>query len=166
MRACPSPDHGFPSPNAARLTIATIAAVILVIAAPVATQADAQLNSLPSPPPPPPANAALAPAPSASAAPVPAPPQDPNKPGTTALPPGANAVRPTGRYQAIALPRDPGNAGDKMMIVDTFTGDVWQWFDSPALSQYIGRSGVTYMGKLKPGIKPGETVTFKRYDAK
>ena len=82
---------------------------------------------------------------------------------SAALPPGVTAKN-NGRYQALALPHDPGTAGDKMMIVDTLTGDVWQWFDSPALSQYIGRSGVTYMGKLKPGKKPGETITFKRFD--
>ncbi|MGA2088088.1 MAG: hypothetical protein ABSG66_04130 [Stellaceae bacterium] len=70
-----------------------------------------------------------------------------------------------GRYQAVPLSKVQGEFGDRIMILDTITGDLWQWWDAPAMGNDPGRSGITYMGHVKPSATPGETTTFRRFDA-
>jgi hypothetical protein len=50
-----------------------------------------------------------------------------------------------------------------MMVLDTTTGDLWQWWDSPALNQSPAKAGITYMGRVTLGAAPGETKTFQRF---
>lgn len=70
-----------------------------------------------------------------------------------------------GRYQALALPKAANELGDRIMILDTSTGDLWQWWDAPGLGQFPTKTGITYMGKVAPGSAPGETHSFQRFDA-
>jgi hypothetical protein len=64
-----------------------------------------------------------------------------------------------GRFQGFVLPKGSNDlGGDRMMVLDTATGDLWQWWDSPALNQSPAKSGITYMGRVAPGIAPGETA--------
>jgi hypothetical protein len=67
----------------------------------------------------------------------------------------------TGRYQGVALPKAPNETGDHMMILDTVTGDLWQWSEAPAIGNSAGGESMTYMGRPDPG-QPGETKTFKK----
>lgn len=69
-----------------------------------------------------------------------------------------------GRYQGFILPKGSNEInGDRMMVLDTATGDLWQWWDSPALNQSAAKAGITYMGRVTPGTAPGETRTFQRF---
>jgi len=67
-----------------------------------------------------------------------------------------------GRYQAVALPKAPNETGDRIMILDTVTGDLWQRAEAPTIGNSAGGDSMTYMGRPDPG-KPGETKTFKRF---
>jgi hypothetical protein len=67
----------------------------------------------------------------------------------------------TGRYQAVALPKAPNETGDRMMILDTVTGDLWQWSEAPTNGNSAGGDSMTYMGRPDLG-QPGETKTFKK----
>jgi hypothetical protein len=78
--------------------------------------------------------------------------------------PHAALANDIGRYQAIPLPKSESEVGERIMILDTSTGDLWQWWDAPALANVPARSGVTYMGKVAPGSAPGETRSFQRFD--
>lgn len=69
-----------------------------------------------------------------------------------------------GRYKGFILPKGSSEiGGDRMMVLDTTTGDLWQWWDSPALNQSPAKAGITYMGRVTPGTAPGETKTFQRF---
>jgi hypothetical protein len=68
----------------------------------------------------------------------------------------------TGRYQAVPLSKSANEFGDRIMILDTATGELWQWWDAPALGNHPGRTGITYMGKVEPSVAPGETVSFEK----
>ncbi len=64
-----------------------------------------------------------------------------------------------GRFHVITLPRSPADAmGDKLMILDSATGDLWQWWDQPATAAAPAKTGITYMGRVTPGTAPGDTV--------
>jgi hypothetical protein len=68
-----------------------------------------------------------------------------------------------GRYQMVPIPKAPNEPGDRVMILDTTTGDLWQWWEAPRTGQYGGGDGLTYMGRVAPGSRPGETRTFRRF---
>jgi hypothetical protein len=76
----------------------------------------------------------------------------------------ATAEEP-GRYQAFPLSKSPADGADKVMIIDTGTGDLWLVADSPAFGGYAAKTSMTYMGKVTPGHAPGETTTFTRSEA-
>jgi len=69
-----------------------------------------------------------------------------------------------GRYQAIVLPKNPGDTFSTMMILDTTTGDLWQWMEAPGMGKISEYLGMTYMGKVTPGSAPGETRPFQRFN--
>ena len=43
-----------------------------------------------------------------------------------------------GRYQMVPLPKAPNEFGDRVMILDTTTGDLWQWWEATSTGQYGG----------------------------
>jgi hypothetical protein len=64
-----------------------------------------------------------------------------------------SADSPMGRFQGFVLPKGSNDlGGDRMMVLDTATGDLWQWWDSPALNQSPAKSGITYMGHGSPPV--------------
>jgi hypothetical protein len=71
---------------------------------------------------------------------------------------------PLGRYQMVPLPARPGSFDNRVMILDTRDGHLWQWWEVPAVGGGLGgvNSGITYMGKVVPGSSAGDTVPVRR----
>jgi hypothetical protein len=74
------------------------------------------------------------------------------------------AAADAGTYQGFALSKTVGDVGDRFMVLDTRTGDIWQLWDAPALGGHPAASGITYMGQVKAGNAPGETHSFQRFN--
>ena len=69
----------------------------------------------------------------------------------------AQTQNPVGRYEMLALPKQPGSYDNRVMILDTADGHLWQWWEAPAVGSSVPSSGFTYLGKVTPGNAPGET---------
>jgi hypothetical protein len=74
----------------------------------------------------------------------------------------AQTQNPVGRYEMVALPKQPGSYDNRVMILDTADGHLWQWWEAPAVGSAISSSGITYLGKVTPGNAPGETTPARR----
>jgi hypothetical protein len=82
------------------------------------------------------------------------------------LPPGvAHAENPVGRYEMVALPNKPGSFDNRVMILDTADGHLWQWWEAPAMGSLAPSSGITYLGKVTPGNTSAETVPTRHSGA-
>ena len=79
-----------------------------------------------------------------------------------AIPQVAQAQSEVGRYQMTALPIKPGSFDNRVMILDTSNGDLWQWWEAPAVGSSVPTSGITYLGRVTPGSAPGETTPAHR----
>jgi hypothetical protein len=77
----------------------------------------------------------------------------------------AHAENPVGRYEMIALPNKPGSFDNRVMILDTADGHLWQWWEAPAVGSSVPSSGITYLGKVAPGTAAGETMPAHRSSA-
>src|SRR5215469_4054704 len=64
---------------------------------------------------------------------------------------------PIGRYQAVAMPRSPGEGFDSALIVDTRDGHLWQWLGSPS----SGPQTIRYMGQVTPSAHMGDVIEQK-----
>jgi hypothetical protein len=65
-----------------------------------------------------------------------------------------------GRFQMLIIPPNSNSYGpNDVVILDTQEGDLWKWYqyggypNSPENS-----SAIMYLGKAKPGAKPGDVV--------
>ena len=65
-----------------------------------------------------------------------------------------------GRFQMLIIPPNSNSYGpNDVVILDTQEGDLWKWYqyggypNSPESS-----SAIMYLGKAKPGAKPGDLV--------
>ncbi len=63
-----------------------------------------------------------------------------------------------GRYQAFPIPPSLTSGSDKVFIIDTNTGDLWTWTESPTIGEYSGGRYLQYQGRVKPGDKIGEMI--------
>ena len=81
------------------------------------------------------------------------------------LPGFAQAQTQVGRYEMLALPKQPGSYDNRVMILDTADGHLWQWWEAPAVGSSVPSSGITYLGKVTPGNAPGETMPAHRSGA-
>ncbi len=71
----------------------------------------------------------------------------------------AHAEEGVGRYQMVPLPARPGSFDNRIMILDTRDGHLWQWWEAPVVgSGNSGGRGMIYMGKVVPGSAAGETM--------
>lgn len=68
-----------------------------------------------------------------------------------------------GRYQAVPLPRAENQFGQAILILDTSSGDLWQWWQASPVGDSPGGEGITYIGRMKPGSAPGEVRTIDRF---
>jgi len=66
------------------------------------------------------------------------------------------AAQDAGRYQAFPLTK-PNDLGSSVFIIDTKTGDVWQWFQGRGVPKTTSGSGIRYEGAAVPGT-PREMV--------
>jgi len=77
----------------------------------------------------------------------------------------AYAQNPVGRYEMVALPNRPGSFDNRVMILDTADGHLWQWWEAPAVGSLVPSSGITYLGKIAPGNAAGENMPLHRSGA-
>jgi hypothetical protein len=77
--------------------------------------------------------------------------------------PATSSAADVGRYQAIPLPKVQNQLGDMIMILDTSTGDLWEWWVGPAIGDSKASEGVVYIGKMTPGSAPGEIRPIERF---
>lgn len=68
-----------------------------------------------------------------------------------------------GRYQIIALPKTTNEIGSAALVLDTATGDLWVWEQSPTVDKSPGGSGIFYQGRSVPGKEPGAAVAQVGY---
>ena len=76
-----------------------------------------------------------------------------------------HAQNPVGRYEMVTLPSKPGSYDNRVMILDTADGHLWQWWEAPAMGSLAPSSGITYLGKITPGNIPGETLPARHSGA-
>ncbi len=69
------------------------------------------------------------------------------------------------RYRAIAL--NPGYefGTEKALILDTQTGHLWLWTESPASDRRPGGRYVIYQGQLDPGREMGDIIAKQEWPA-
>jgi hypothetical protein len=69
-----------------------------------------------------------------------------------------------GRYQAVPIAPAANSAQScEVLLIDTRDGHIWKWWEAATVANAAGGSGITYMGKLTPGISPGEIIQRFRY---
>jgi hypothetical protein len=79
--------------------------------------------------------------------------------GLLALTPPAHAEDGVGRYQMVPLPARPGSFDNRVMILDTRDGHLWQWWEAPVVGGgNSGGRGIIYMGRVVPGSAAGENM--------
>ena len=84
---------------------------------------------------------------------------------TLSAPVPAHAQNQVGRYEMVTLPNKPGSYDNRVMILDTADGHLWQWWEAPAVGSMAPSSGITYLGKVTPGNIPGETAPARHSGA-
>jgi hypothetical protein len=67
-----------------------------------------------------------------------------------------------GRYQILILPSKGSVSADRVMILDTKDGNLWEWWDQSAVGTVPASTGISYMGKLTPGDHAGDTMPIER----
>ena len=79
---------------------------------------------------------------------------------TAAISNSPPAGAPSGRFQMLIIPPNSNSYGpNDVVILDTQEGDLWKWYqyggypNSPENS-----SAIMYLGRAKPGEKPGDVV--------
>lgn len=71
---------------------------------------------------------------------------------------GQSSLMAEQRYQAI--PVGPGYefGAEKVMILDTESGHIWLWLESPANNRDAGGRYLIYQGQARPGREVGEII--------
>lgn len=64
-----------------------------------------------------------------------------------------------GRYQMVPTQKSPNSFIDQVVVLDTTTGEMWTWTQSPATGNSPGFNGIRYLGRASPGAKPGDIVS-------
>ena len=70
----------------------------------------------------------------------------------------ASLAHADGRYQAIPIDAGHEFGMEKALILDTVSGHLWIWTESPATDEEPGGRYVIYQGQLTPGTQMGEVV--------
>jgi hypothetical protein len=71
-----------------------------------------------------------------------------------------------GRYQAIPIDPGEGYGAEKALILDTVSGHLWIWVESPTVDDDAGGRFLIYQGQLVPGKKMGEIIEKQEWPAK
>ena len=80
------------------------------------------------------------------------------------LPTAVFADADVGRYQMVALPKVRPGEADRVMVLDTKEGVLWEWWEAPASGNYPGENGWAYLGKAVPMGAAGATEVFRRFN--
>lgn len=67
------------------------------------------------------------------------------------------AVNADGRYQAVPI-YNPSDGSGKVLILDTYNGQLWQWVEVGASTGGAAGRFLIYQGQLRPGKRMGEIV--------
>ena len=78
----------------------------------------------------------------------------------------AATVRADGRYQAIPIDPGQGYGADKALIVDTVSGHLWIWIESPSVDEDPGGRFLIYQGQLVPGKQMGDIIDKQEWPAR
>ncbi len=71
-----------------------------------------------------------------------------------------------GRYQAIPIDPGEGYGAEKALILDTVSGHLWIWIESPTVDDDAGGRFLIYQGQLVPGKKMGDIIEKQEWPAK
>lgn len=71
-----------------------------------------------------------------------------------------------GRYQAIPIDPGEGYGAEKALILDTLSGHLWIWIESPTVDDDPGGRFLIYQGQLTPGRKMGDIIDKQEWPAK
>lgn len=71
-----------------------------------------------------------------------------------------------GRYQAIPIDPGEGYGAEKALILDTVSGHLWIWIESPTVDDDPGGRFLIYQGQLVPGRKMGDIIEKQEWPAK
>lgn len=78
----------------------------------------------------------------------------------------AAGVNADGRYQAIPIDPAQGYGAEKALILDTVSGHLWIWIESPAVDDEPGGRFLIYQGQLVPGKTMGDIIDHQAWPAK
>ncbi len=71
-----------------------------------------------------------------------------------------------GRYQAIAIDPGEGYGAEKALLLDTVSGHLWIWIESPTVDDDPGGRFLIYQGQLTPGSKMGDIIEQQEWPAR
>lgn len=71
-----------------------------------------------------------------------------------------------GRYQAIPIDPGEGYGAEKALILDTVSGHLWIWIESPTVDDDPGGRFLIYQGQLVPGKQMGDIIEKQEWPAK
>ena len=70
------------------------------------------------------------------------------------------------RYQAIPVGQGYEFGAEKVMILDTESGHLWLWVESPATREESGGRYLIYQGQARPGREVGEIIGSQEWPAR
>lgn len=70
------------------------------------------------------------------------------------------------RYQAIPVGQGYEFGAEKVMILDTESGHLWLWVESPATREESGGRYLIYQGQARPGREVGEIVGSQEWPSR
>ncbi len=62
------------------------------------------------------------------------------------------------RYQVISLSEGVDMGSEKVMILDSTSGHLWTWTESPSSRGSAGGRVIIYQGQVRPGKRLGEVI--------
>ena len=71
-----------------------------------------------------------------------------------------------GRYQAVPIDPGEGYGAEKALILDTVSGHLWIWIESPTVDDDPGGRFLIYQGQLVPGKQMGDIIEKQEWPAK
>lgn len=70
------------------------------------------------------------------------------------------------RYQAIPVGQGYEFGAEKVMILDTESGHLWLWVESPATREESGGRYLIYQGQARPGREVGEIIGSQEWPSR
>jgi len=77
----------------------------------------------------------------------------------------AVAAHADSRYQVVPLHPGYEFGTEKALILDTVSGHLWIWVETPAVNEHEGGRYVIYQGQLEPGREMGDIVAEQHWPA-